>query len=99
MIVVLTREAEDDLERIGDFIARDNPDRAVTYVQELTAQCRSLSEAPRAFPIIMRHAHLGIRRRIYGNYLIFYRIGPDQIDVLHILHGALDYEATLLRDA
>lgn len=29
MIVVLTAEAESDLEAIGDFIAQDNPARAL----------------------------------------------------------------------
>jgi ParE toxin of type II toxin-antitoxin system, parDE len=30
-----------------------------------------------------------------GNYLIFYRIGLDHVEVLHVLHGAQDYEAIL----
>ena len=35
MIVVFTAEAEADLERIGDFIAQDNPRRAASFVTEL----------------------------------------------------------------
>ena len=38
---------------------------------------------------------IGIRRRPFGNYLIFYRIGIDAIEVVHILHGARDYEPLL----
>ena len=30
-----------------------------------------------------------------GNYLIFYRINADAIDVIHILHGAMNYERLL----
>ena len=38
---------------------------------------------------------IGLRRRPYGAYLIFYRVGVDRIDVLHMLNGAQDYEAVL----
>ena len=38
---------------------------------------------------------MAIRRRPAGDYLIFYRIEDDQIEVLHVLHGARDYEAIL----
>ena len=42
-----------------------------------------------------RYKHLGIRRRVHGNYLIFYRLRGDLIEVIHILHGAMDYGALL----
>lgn len=35
MIVHLSCEAERDLESIGDYIARDNPMRAISFLQEL----------------------------------------------------------------
>lgn len=95
MIVVLTDEAEADLEQIGDYIAADSPRRAVTFVQELVKRCQRLAEMPRAFPLVARYEHSGIRRRPYGEYLIFYRIGAERIDVLHVLNGAQDYEAIL----
>ena len=37
-----SRQAEIDIEEIGDFIARDNPARAVSYIQELRAKCEQL---------------------------------------------------------
>ena len=42
-----------------------------------------------------RYEHLGIRRRVYGSYLIFYRVRTAEIEVLHILHGAMNYEPLL----
>ena len=42
-----------------------------------------------------RYEHHGIRRRVHGRYLIFYRINESQITVLHILNGAMDVEAIL----
>ncbi len=95
MIVVYTAEAEADLERIGDFIALDNPSRAITFVQEITRRCEMLADMPRAFPQVPRYEDGDIRRRPYGSYLIFYRVGDGRVEVLHILHGAQDYEAIL----
>ena len=50
---------------------------------------------PRAFPLLPNWEEQGIRRRPFGDYLIFYRINKDQVEILHILHGARDYEAIL----
>jgi addiction module RelE/StbE family toxin len=97
--VVFTRFAKADLEEIGDYIARDNPQRALSFVQELRAAARGLAECPRAFPVIARYERHGVRRRPFGNYLIFYRIEADQLVILRILHGAWDYEPFLFRDA
>jgi len=48
-----------------------------------------------AFPLLQRHEETGIRRRVVGNYLIFYYVLKDCVEVIHILHGARDYEAIL----
>lgn len=98
MIVLFTDEAEADLERIGDYIALDNPSRAITFVQEIAERCEELTTMPRAFSLVPRYESTGVRRRPHGNYLIFYRVTDDQIDILHILNGAQDYESVLFRD-
>lgn len=89
--VRLTAEAADDLERIADYIALDNLQRARTFLQELQAQCLGLAKMPLAWPLVARYAHLGVRRKPYGNYQTFYRVEPAQVVVLHVLHGAMDY--------
>ena len=98
MKVVVSAAAAADLEAIGDWIARDNPARASTFVRELREACESLALSPQAFAQVPRYEHQGIRRRVYGNYLIFYRINGDIIEVVHILHGARDYESILFPD-
>lgn len=95
MKLVLAREAEADLERIGDYIAQDNPRRAVSFVLELRERTHGLLSNPRAYPLVPRYEGLGIRRCVHGNYLIFYRVTADEVLVLHILHGAMDVEALL----
>lgn len=98
MIVFITAEAEADLERIGDYIAKENPQRAISFIQELVDRCERLAETPRGFALIPRYEHTGVRRRPYGNYLIFYRMNEDRIEILHILNGAQDIENILFPD-
>jgi toxin ParE1/3/4 len=99
MIVVITAEAETDLEQIASYIAEQSAEIALNFVPELREKCESLADAPRGYPLVPRHEHLGIRRRPFGNYLIFYRIGPDTIEVVHIVHGASDYEPLLFPES
>jgi plasmid stabilization system protein ParE len=95
VIVVLTAEAESDLENIAKYIARDSVTAALSVVNELREKCLALADAPRGYPLVPRYEHLSIRRRPFGKYLIFYRIGAEPIEVIHVLHGARDYEALL----
>lgn len=65
MIVRLSVEAELDLEAIGDFIARDDPSRALSFLQELREKCLGLAEMPQRFPLVPRYEATGVRRRAH----------------------------------
>jgi plasmid stabilization system protein ParE len=95
MIVVIGGEAEADLERIADHIAKDSPLRALSFVTELRERFERLVEASNGVPLVPRYEHKGVRRRPHGAYLIFYRAGPETIEVIHIVHGAMNYEPIL----
>ena len=95
MKVVISEAARLGLEQIGDYIARDNPSRARSFIAELRTACLTLAEMPRAFPIVPRYERLGVRRRPHGNYSIFYRVDQDRVSIVQILHGARDYETLL----
>lgn len=91
MRVVLSVAANWDLTDIGDYIAQDNPSRAVSFVRELRDAARLIGNMPKAFPLLDGYEDRGIRRRPYVNYLLFYRIEAERVTVLRILHGARDY--------
>ena len=99
MNVLIMPAAEADLFPIGVWIAKDNPIRAQTFLGELREACRSVGDTPRAYPVIGRYRRANVRRRAYRDYLIFYRIGKEHVEVVHVLHGARDYEAILSQDA
>jgi len=87
MRVVLSRRARSDLADIADFIARDRPVRARSFVAELVETCRELALFPEKWPIERAFSDVA-RRAVYGNYLIFYSVNPGVIRVEHIVHGA-----------
>lgn len=93
MILEFSREAENDLEQIADYIAERNPRRALSFLRELRSSCEDI--LVNAFALVPRYEHHRIRRRVHGNYLIFYRVDRARVVIVHILHGATDYGAIL----
>ena len=95
MKVAFSDHARAGLLAIGDYIAKDSPRRAWEFIEKLEHEARQIGEMPDAFPLVPRYEQYGIRRRPFGDYLIFYRVGDDGVYIVHILHGAMDYEALL----
>jgi plasmid stabilization system protein ParE len=99
MKVIFAPAAKLDLLRIGEHIRPENPTRAISFVDELIAHCYTLADMPRRYPLVPRYEHWGIRRSVYGKYLIFYRVRSEAVDIVHVLPGAMDYESILFPDA
>ncbi|MGE0282627.1 MAG: type II toxin-antitoxin system RelE/ParE family toxin [Rhizobiaceae bacterium] len=95
MIVVFSAEAETDLEAIGDYIAKNSPRRALTFIHELKAHAARIADMPLGYGLVPRYEQYGIHRCVHGNYLIFFKVDSDRIEIVHILHGAMDYAAIL----
>ena len=85
-----TRKAERDIEEIGDFIARDNPMRAVTFISELTERCAELIEHPAAAPL---RPEFGpeVRMVPFGRYLIFYAFESNLLEIIRVIHSARNW--------
>ena len=95
MKLVFSDSARNELESIGDWIANESPTRAISFVHELRQVCFEILAFPNSCPLVPRYETHGIRRKIYGNYLIFYCVAEEVVEVIHILHGAQDYESIL----
>ncbi len=84
--------AEADLGDIAYFIARDDPGRAASFVDEIIAHCHEVAVQP---GIGRNRLELGqgVRSIPHGQNIIFYRIADDGIEVVRVLHGARDIDA------
>lgn len=99
MRVVLSAQARAGLQSVALFIARDNRARARSFVQELRAKALEIGAMPHGSPLLEHYEDRGIRRRVYRDSLIFYRVDGDAIFMVHSLHGAQDYGALLFPEA
>ena len=90
--VVFAPLAAQDLEAIGDYIARDSPKRALRFITELRGVCTSIASEPEAFRLRPELGE-GIRSCAHGNFVIFFLPGARQVKIVRVLHGAMDLPA------
>ncbi|MDD5056254.1 MAG: type II toxin-antitoxin system RelE/ParE family toxin [Sideroxydans sp.] len=79
--------ARKDLLGIARYIARDNPQRARSFVNELRQQCALLLEQP-GLGIARPDLAEDLRQLPFGRYLIFFSETDCGILVERVLHSA-----------
>ena len=90
MKVHWTDTAEDHLDAIYAFIAKDSPEYALRMVDSLTRRSKQIADFPLSGRKVPEYEMEQIREVIEGPYRIIYYIKPDQIDVLAVIHGSQD---------
>ncbi len=87
--VVYSPQAETELVELGGYIAQDSERHAEEFVAHLRDRANAIAHAPRIYRL--RH-DLGpeLRSAAVGDYVVLFRITPDGIEILHIVHGARD---------
>jgi plasmid stabilization system protein ParE len=90
-----SREAEQWLKEIYEYIAQDNPSAAEKVVSGIYDKAQLLSDFPELGQKYREEPEGDIRVLLYGHYRIAYIITDDHIDILGVFHGALDIERYL----
>jgi toxin ParE1/3/4 len=85
-----TPEADQDLIRIGTYIARENPTAAMRWVALIEGVCNLLATQPEIGHSLKTLRFGNVRRHAVGNYLIYYRPAEDGVLILVVTHGARD---------
>ena len=86
---IITPQAEIDLIDIWQFIADDSIERADSFLDSIDNTVKNLVRMPnmgRSREEIARN----LRSFPVGNYVVFYRIIEEGIEVLRVLHGSRD---------
>ena len=95
MRVVFDDEALEDLRRIFDWIAKDNPRAADALVTRIFDRAERLS-APELSQMGRPGLVEGTRELVEGPYIIVYKVFDDgKIVILTVSHGARDREGEL----
>jgi len=90
MKVHWTDTAEGHLDAIYAYIALDSPEYAKRMVDRLTRRSQQIADFPLSGRRVPEYDADQIREVIEGPYRIIYHIKPDQIDVVAVIHGAMD---------
>ena len=86
--VVWTEPAWDDLLAAADYIARDSEHYAASFVQEVKDAAASLAEFAERGQVVPELADQTIRELLVMPYRLVYRISPERVIVLSLIHGA-----------
>ncbi len=92
MRVRFTVQARSDIASIYKYLDEQAGTRiAKTILAELRERCLGLARMPERFEKLQGFEATALRRRVYRNYLIIYRIRIDVLEIVRVFHGASDY--------
>ena len=82
--------AHDDLHDIAMFIARDNPDRAMSFGHDLISETDRLQTFPEFGRTVPEYQNSNVREIIFRPYRIVYRVNHAQklCEIARIWHSA-----------
>jgi len=76
-----------DLEEIEEYIARDNPRAAASWVLKLLDAAARAADQPRAGRVVPEYGDPEIREVFLRTYRIVYRVEPERLVVLTVFEG------------
>ena len=82
--------ARDDLHDIVVFIARDNPERAMTFGYQLISEIDRLQVFPRLGRLVPEYQNEDLREIIFRPYRIVYRLNHQRklCEIIRVWHSA-----------
>jgi plasmid stabilization system protein ParE len=88
VIVLWTHTALRHLSAIHDYIAQDSPHYARETVDRLTARSAQIGQFPQSGRAVPEYEAEDVREVLEDPYRILYRIRPERVDVLAVIHTA-----------
>ena len=86
MRVYWTDRAKQRLKLIGEHIEQDSPHVAEQTIQRLLLRSRQIEALPRSGRQVPEYDNPALRELLERPYRIIYRLLPDRIDVVAVMH-------------
>jgi len=86
MRLKLSRFVEGDLEAIADFIAEDNPERAVSFIRRIRHQILEIGKQPLLYQLRPEIGD-GARLAVLGHYVVLFRVIAGTVRVERVVYG------------
>jgi toxin ParE1/3/4 len=94
---IISQPAIKDLEKIIDYFSSRNVDAGERFINEFDKKCKNLANFPN-----MGRSYDDIKPSLRGlplaDYIIFYRIIDDGIEIIRVVSGYRDLESLFLED-
>jgi len=87
--LILSRQAEADLDDIWLYIAEDNLENANRYLNKLHDKALMLSENPE-IGVLRPELAEGLRTFPVDNYILYYLLQKDCVELVRVFHGSRD---------
>jgi len=87
MKIVWTKESLNRLIEIEAFIAEDNPEKSIEFINFLIDKTELISENPKIGRFVPEVSNPIVRELIIKNYRIVYRICKSTIEILTVFEG------------
>ena len=86
MVILYARDVEGDLDGLAEYIAADNPRRAVSFLREVYAEIERIGKGPLLYQV---RADIGLDARlaVVGRDVILFRFAEDVVYIERVVHG------------
>lgn len=90
--LVFSREADQDVNDIVDYISVDNPGAAEAVLRRLEKSATLLCSRPNMGMLALATGRSDMRKLSVPPYIVFYRITDTHLQVARVLHSSRDLE-------
>ena len=97
MKIIWSPTAKTKINEILEYIAEDNPEAALSLIDQFEAKVEKLKENPESGRVLPELKDDKIRELVvHKNYGVIYEINPDIIEILTIRHFRQNFSSTKL---
>jgi plasmid stabilization system protein ParE len=86
--IVWTRQGREDVEAIRNFIGRNSPRTADTFVEWIISSVNEIERFPFSGGVVPELNRENIREIIRGRYRVIYRASDERVEILTVHHSA-----------
>jgi toxin ParE1/3/4 len=91
----LSPRAQADIEEIWDYtVEHRNVGQAEVYLRKIKTAVEDVADSPR-LGRPCEEVRAGYRKYSAASHVLFYRMTPDGVDIVRILHQRMDFERHL----
>ncbi len=90
--------ANNDLQQIEDFIARDSALHAINFVDRLVESAGKLQKSPQIGRVVPEFGRSDLREVLFRGYRLVYLLKDGVVTILRVVHGARNLAALAERE-